>query len=185
MPNHKDFANLIWQIADLLRGPYRPPQYERVMLPMTVLRRFDCVLAPTKKQVLAEYEKRKSRLDGKAFDSRLNAEQKLFRHVFTEKDPEAEPVQKDGPEESYEPDTALRDFENVPLAEDIAAYFKREVRPHLPDAWMDRNKDKVGYEINFNRHFYQYTPPRPLEEIDADLKKAEEKIVQLLREVTA
>jgi type I restriction enzyme M protein len=49
MPDHNYFANLIWQIADLLRGPYRPPQYERVMLPMTVLRRFDCVLAPTKK----------------------------------------------------------------------------------------------------------------------------------------
>jgi type I restriction-modification system DNA methylase subunit len=48
MPDHNYFSNLIWQIADLLRGPYRPPQYERVMLPMTVLRRFDCVLAPTK-----------------------------------------------------------------------------------------------------------------------------------------
>jgi type I restriction enzyme M protein len=57
MPSHHDLANLIWQIADLLRGPYRPPQYERVMLPMTVLRRFDCVLAPTKKRVLAEYER--------------------------------------------------------------------------------------------------------------------------------
>jgi len=53
MPDHNYFANLIWQIADLLRGPYRPPQYERVMLPMTVLRRFDCVLAPTKAKVLA------------------------------------------------------------------------------------------------------------------------------------
>jgi len=55
MPDHTYFANLIWQIADLLRGPYRPPQYERVMLPMTVLRRFDCVLAPTKAKVLAEH----------------------------------------------------------------------------------------------------------------------------------
>ena len=52
MPDHSYFANLLWQIADLLRGPYRPPQYERVMLPMTVLRRFDCVLAPTKARVL-------------------------------------------------------------------------------------------------------------------------------------
>ena len=51
MPDHNYFSNLIWQIADLLRGPYRPPQYERVMLPMTVLRRFDCVLAPTKAKV--------------------------------------------------------------------------------------------------------------------------------------
>ena len=58
MPDHNYFANLIWQIADLLRGPYRPPQYERVMLPMTVLRRFDCVLSPTKVQVLAEHARR-------------------------------------------------------------------------------------------------------------------------------
>ena len=61
MPDHNYFANLIWQIADLLRGPYRPPQYERVMLPMTVLRRFDCVLAPTKAKVLAEHERRQGR----------------------------------------------------------------------------------------------------------------------------
>ena len=112
-------------------------------------------------------------------------EQKLFRDVFTEKDPQAERVRKDGRGNGYEPDTALRDFENVPLAEDVDAYFEREVRPHVPDAWMDRDKDKVGYEINFNRHFYKYIPPRPLEEIDADLKKAEERIVRLLREVTA
>ncbi len=111
-------------------------------------------------------------------------EQKLFRDVFTEKDPQAERVRKDGREKGYEPDTELRDFENVPLKDDIDAYFEREVRPHVPDAWMDRDKDKIGYEINFNRHFYEYTPPRPLEQIDADLKKAEEKVVRLLREVT-
>ena len=83
------------------------------------------------------------------------------------------------------PDSELRDFENVPLKDDVDAYFEREVRPHVPDAWMDRSKDKVGYEINFNRHFYKYTPPRPLEEIDADLKRAEEEIVRLLRAVTS
>jgi len=111
-------------------------------------------------------------------------EQKLFRSVFTLKDPEAEPVAKRGRGEGYEPDADLRDFENVPLKDDIDAYFEREVRPHVPDAWMDRAKDKVGYEINFNRHFYRYTPPRPLEEIDADLKRAEEEIMRLLRDVT-
>ena len=111
-------------------------------------------------------------------------EQRLFRDVFTEKDPQAERVRKDGREKGYEPDTALRDFENVPLKDDIDAYFEREVHPHVPDAWMDRDKDKVGYEINFNRHFYKYTPPRPLEEIDADLKKAEKTILRLLKEVT-
>ncbi len=113
------------------------------------------------------------------------AEQKLFREVFTQKDPHAEPVRKADRKGGYEPDTELRDFENVPLKDDIDAYFAREVRPHLPDAWMDRSKDKVGYEINFNRHFYKDTPPRPLEEIDADLRKAEDKIVRLFREVTA
>jgi type I restriction enzyme M protein len=111
-------------------------------------------------------------------------EQKLFRSVFTQKDPEAEPVTKSGRNDGYEPDSDLRDFENVPLKDNVDAYFEREVRPHLPDAWMDRSKDKVGYEINFNRHFYKYTPPRPLDEIDADLKRAEEEIMRLLREVT-
>jgi len=82
------------------------------------------------------------------------------------------------------PDSSLRDTENVPLQEDVETYFKREVLPHVPDAWMDRTKDKVGYEINFNRHFYKFTPPRKLAEIDADLKKAEDEILRLLREVT-
>ena len=73
MPDHSYFANLIWQIADLLRGPYRPPQYERVMLPMTVLRRFDCVLAPSKPKVLAEYKRRKGgKLKGEALELRLS-----------------------------------------------------------------------------------------------------------------
>ena len=73
MPDHNYFATLIWQIADLLRGPYRPPQYERVMLPMTVLRRFDCVLASTKAKVLAAHERRKGgKLEGDALDSALN-----------------------------------------------------------------------------------------------------------------
>ena len=113
------------------------------------------------------------------------AEQNLFRAFFTKKDAEAKEVRKSGRGEDYEPDPALRDFENVPLKDDIDAYFEREVRPYVPDAWMYRSKDKVGYEINFNRHFYKYTPPRPLEEIDADLKKAEEKIMKLMQEVTA
>ncbi|MBI5480259.1 MAG: SAM-dependent DNA methyltransferase [Deltaproteobacteria bacterium] len=111
--------------------------------------------------------------------------QKQFREEFARKDPEAHPVAKGGRGEGYEPDPDLRDFENVPLKEDIDAYFEREVRPHVPDAWMDRSKDRVGYEINFNRHFYKYTPPRPLEQIDADLKRAEDEVLRLLQEVTA
>ncbi len=111
------------------------------------------------------------------------SELSLFRDVFTEKNPGAKPVVRDD-SRGYEPDSGLRDFENVPLTEDIDAYFEREVTPHVPDAWMDRGKDKIGYEINFSRHFYKYIPPRPLEEIDAELKEAEEEIVRLLREVT-
>ena len=75
-----------------------------------------------------------------------------------------------------EPDPELRDYENVPLKEDVGEYLRREVLPHVPDAWVDESKTRVGYEINFNRHFYQYTPPRPLAEIEADLKRIEQDI---------
>jgi type I restriction enzyme M protein len=84
-----------------------------------------------------------------------------------------------------EPDTELRDTENVPLKESIEAYFKREVLPHVPDAWIDHSKTKVGYEIPLNRHFYRYEPPRPLETIETDIKKLEGEILDLLKEVTA
>ncbi len=83
-----------------------------------------------------------------------------------------------------EPDPELRDYENVPLKEDIDAYMQREVLPHVSDAWVDRSKTKVGYEINFNRYFYKYTPPRPLEEIESDLKRIESEIADMLAEVT-
>jgi type I restriction enzyme M protein len=82
------------------------------------------------------------------------------------------------------PDPDLRDNENVPLDEDINAYLAREVLPHVPDAWVDHSKTKIGYEIPFTRHFYVYTPPRPLAEIDAELKQLEAEIQRLLSEVT-
>ena len=92
----------------------------------------------------------------------------------------------------YEPDPALKDFENIPLKEDIVSYVLREVRPYVPDAWIDRETldeqdggiGKVGYEINFNRVFFRYQPPRPLSEIDAELAEVEKRILSLLREVT-
>lgn len=80
-------------------------------------------------------------------------------------------------------DTALRDTENVPLWEDVEDYFKREVLPHAPDAWIDHEKSKVGYEIPFNRHFYVFKPPRPLEEIDADLKQVTDRILHMIGEL--
>ena len=83
-----------------------------------------------------------------------------------------------------EPDPELRDYENVPLKEDVDAYMQREVLPHVPDARIDESKTKIGYEINFNRYFYKYTPPRPLEEIEADLKQIEKEIADMLAEVT-
>jgi type I restriction enzyme M protein len=92
----------------------------------------------------------------------------------------------------YEPDPALKDAENIPLKEDIVSYVLREVRPYVNDAWIDRETldeqdggiGKVGYEINFNRVFFQYQPPRPLHEIDAELAGVEQRILELLREVT-
>ncbi len=83
-----------------------------------------------------------------------------------------------------EPDADLRDYENVPLKEDVGEYMRREVLPHVSDAWVDDSKTKIGYELNFNRYFYKYTPPRPLEEIEADLKKIEKEIADMLTEVT-
>ena len=81
------------------------------------------------------------------------------------------------------PDPALRDHERVPLTEDIDDYYQREVKPHLPDSWLDRKKDKVGYEINFNRYFYQYTPLRSLKEIADEILTLELKSEGLLNEV--
>jgi hypothetical protein len=105
---------------------------------------------------------------------------KIFES-FGQRDPGSEILlDKDG---KPKPDPDLRDFENIPLKDDVDEYFKREVLPHRPDAWMDRSRDKIGFEINFNRHFYKYSPPRMLNEIDDDLKKAEHTILQLLDKV--
>jgi type I restriction enzyme M protein len=91
-----------------------------------------------------------------------------------------------------EPDPELRDNESVPLAESVESFFAREVKPQVPDAWIDTDKRDpkddqvgiVGYEINFNRYFYRYKPPRPLEEIEAEIRDTERDIVRMLAEVT-
>ncbi|HDR9316136.1 type I restriction-modification system subunit M [Burkholderia vietnamiensis] len=80
-------------------------------------------------------------------------------------------------------DSALRDTENVPLAEAVTAYFEREVLPHAPDAWIDEDKSKVGYEIPFNRHFYVFEPPRDLHTIDEELKAVSANIMKMLEEL--
>jgi len=81
------------------------------------------------------------------------------------------------------PDSKKRDYERVPLEQDIDDYYKREVKPHLPDSWMDRNKDKVGYEINFTKYFYKYKPLRSLEDITQDLLKLDEEIEGIMKEI--
>jgi type I restriction enzyme M protein len=106
---------------------------------------------------------------------------KAIRATLGTRDENAEPVKDDGGQPV--PDSELRDFESVPLKEDIDAYFAREVLPHVPDAWMDRSKDKVGYEISFTKYFYEYTPLRSTADIAAELLKLDEETENLLREV--
>lgn len=110
---------------------------------------------------------------------------------FGERDANAQPVMDD--KGNVQADSDLREFENVPLNQSIDDYFAREVLPHVPDAWIDAGKTDakdglvgiIGYEINFNRYFYAYQPPRALAEIDADLRAVEAEIAALLGEVTA
>ena len=78
----------------------------------------------------------------------------------------------------------MRDSEIVPLKEDVEEFFRGEVLPYRPDAWIDHDKTKIGYEISLNLHFYQYKPPRPLEEIETDLNMLGREILDLITEVT-
>ena len=115
--------------------------------------------------------------------------EKLFREKLTHKDMQAEPVikkkTKTPPGVEYEPDTDLRDTEQVPLLEDggIETFFQREVLPHVPDAWIDHAKTQIGYEISFTRHFYKPTPLRSLDEIKADLEALQDEAEGLLDEI--
>jgi type I restriction enzyme M protein len=83
-----------------------------------------------------------------------------------------------------EPDPDLRDTENVPLQEDVDDYMEREVLPYAPEAWVDADKTKVGYEVPFTRVFFKFEPPRDPADIDAELKQAEREVQRLLQEVT-
>ncbi len=113
----------------------------------------------------------------------LAGERKAVESALGERDPDAAVCgnRRDEPE----PDPELRDTETVPLHEDVDDYMAREVLPHVPDAWVDTSKTKIGYEIPLNRHFYLYEPPRPLGVIKADLQELEREIAGLLSEVTA
>jgi type I restriction enzyme M protein len=128
-----------------------------------------------------DFQERLEKAASKA-DVKLSAPvKKAILNTMSERDEAAEIcLDEDG---NPEPDAELREYENVPLKEDIYAFFECEVKPHVPDAWIEESKTKVGYEIPFARHFYKYTPPRPLEEIRAEVKTIEQDILKLLAEV--
>lgn len=261
-------ADLIWAIADKLTGVYKPHEYGDVILPLTVIRRFDCILSDTKDAVLQKYEEVKNLpmkdvllrkaaekdfyntskytfeklmddpdniednfrdyLNGfsenvrdinanemfvkrrKALGNKRNdiseediAEITKIYGDFKEseisqiydnedfgytkitverplRDEEGNLVLKKG---KKQPDTSLRDTENVPLKEDIKEYFEREVLPFAPDAWIDTKKSKVGYEIPFTRYFYKYEAPRSSAEIMAEIMDLETELSGSLEEV--
>ncbi len=121
-----------------------------------------------------------------AQDLKIKApEQKRIWSLLTRKDELAEPIirKKTKAGIEYEPDAELRDTENVPLKESVEAFFEREVRPYVPDAWIDHEKTQRGYEISFNRYFYQYKPLRSLEEIAADIFALEKDTEGLLHQI--
>lgn len=141
-------------------------------------------------QVRGNFDSLEKLLDAAGLKKLPKTRLKKLMDIVGVKDPKAQIMVDEGGDPMPDPD--LREYENVPLGQDIYDYFAKEVLPHVPDAWIDESKkdDKdgkvgiVGYEINFNRYFYQYVPPRPLTDIDADLKAVEADIAALLGEVT-
>jgi hypothetical protein len=221
MNNADNLAAYIWSLADLLRGDFKQSQYGRVILPFTLLRRLEGVLEKSKPKVLEAYEKKikKKGLPEEAEEKLLfretgglsfyniskmdlgklgEADIKVIKKVHKKKaDPLYGLFEENKKVVEYQTDSDLRDNENIPLdptrpvKDVIEEYFKKEVLPHVPEAWIDAGKTDPkdgeigigGYEIPFNRHFYVYKPPRPLTEIDADLDKVSDEIMDLLREV--
>jgi len=120
-----------------------------------------------------------------------NKAQKAILNAITWKNEDAEPVFKKTARSTssgyeiveYEADGDLRDTENVPLDEDIQTYFEREVLQHVPDAWIDHSKTVKGYEISFTRYFYNYVPPRSIEEITAEILQLEKETDGILHEI--
>jgi type I restriction enzyme M protein len=137
-----------------------------------------CKLYKDRKEFLSEFKKIDQQQDVPLTASELKA----VVSALGEQDESAEICRDRGG--NPEPDPELRDTDAVPLKENIEDYFNLEVLPHVPDAWIDESKTKIGYEIPLNRHFYRYEPPRPLEEIEADIKILEGEILTLLKEAT-
>ena len=117
-------------------------------------------------------------------DTDVNLKAPLIKAIWTalsERDETAEPCMKS--KNKIEPDSELRDTEIIPLSENIEEYFEREVLPHVPDAWIDEDKTRIGYEVPFTRYFYQYTKLRPSSEVKADIEDLEASIVEKLKKV--
>lgn len=235
---HNTIVNFVWGIADdVLRDVYVRSKYRDVILPMTVIRRLDALLEPTKEAVLGM----KKQLDGarianqhaalcqasgeafcnvspftlrdlknRAMQQQLKADFEVYLDGFSpnveieDAAPVLRRVHKPGKATSdpihglfeaevngktcvveYEPDTALRDSEQKPLLEEggIEAFFRREVLPYTPDAWIDLGKTQVGYEISFTRHFYRPAPMRTLDQIKADIYALEQETEGLLEQI--
>ena len=131
-----------------------------------------------KKLVADTIKQEKLKLDAKV--------QKRILDVVSWKNEEAKRVIKKTEKDGtiiYEADSDLRDTENVPLNEEIQTYFEREVLQHIPDAWIDHSKTKKGYEISFTRYFYDYVPPRSIEEITAEILQLEKETDGILNEI--
>ena len=131
-----------------------------------------------KKLVTETIKQEKLKLDAKS--------QKRILDVVSWKNEDAERVIKKTEKDGtivYEADSDLRDTENVPLDEDIQTYFEREVLQHIPNAWIDHSKTVKGYEISFTRYFYNYVPPRSIEEITAEILQLEKETDGILNEI--
>lgn len=163
------------KLAEVKRKPKEPSQTDVIK----ILKRIDST------KVFKDYEEfvKKVKDEFSHADFKLSPPlQKAIENALSERDETAKPaLDKDGNQSS---DSDLRDYENIPLKEDIDKYFEREVKPYVPDAWIDEpTRDKVGYEIPFTRHFYKYKPLRPLEEIDSEIKKLQKDISEGLQEL--
>lgn len=138
------------------------------------------------KEITAIYTASKEGEFCKIFDNeyfgytKVTVERPLVENGKVKKKTHAKAVNSDKKPKS---DSSLRDYEKVPLKDDVDAYFKKEVLPHVPDAWMDRGKDKIGYEINFTKYFYKYKPLRRLAEIKKDILSLEKETEGLLKEI--
>jgi type I restriction enzyme M protein len=158
--------------ADIEAGQQEQAQY------LAVLKALDGSKLYKDRAVFLKDLKREAKAQGVKFPAPIL---KAMVSALGERDETAEVCKdKDG---NPEPDSDLRDYENVPLTDDIEEYMAREVLPHVPDAWVDESKTKIGYEIPFTRHFYEYEPPRPLGEIETEIRDLEEEIRGMLEEV--